>query len=58
VLCQLEPLGMFEPLPLLARCVFTSSKSETPETIIKNLELHQKSLIDFEGLSVCLVGAS
>jgi hypothetical protein len=46
---------MFEGLPLLLGVFLAAPKSETPETIIKSLELHQKSLIDFEGLSVCLV---
>ncbi|MDR2555253.1 MAG: hypothetical protein LBC64_07480 [Fibromonadaceae bacterium] len=45
-LCQLEPLGVFEGLPFLAR---------SAETIVKSLELHQKRLNIFEGLSVCLV---
>ncbi|MDR2555262.1 MAG: hypothetical protein LBC64_07525 [Fibromonadaceae bacterium] len=35
--------------------VCARAKSETPETIIKSLPLHQKRLNIFEGLSVCLV---
>jgi hypothetical protein len=45
---------VFEPLPLLLGVFLPAPKSETPETIIKSLPLHQKRLNIFEGLPLLL----